>query len=110
MALKSKFEDTNPPRPPRRRVTARMRNKCAIPLVEHLPVNRLPSEIQVLGHYLWLRNQIPRSQPKEKYAKVSAAKTAKAVQAIWSTAYIPAANHENIMKILYFNTHSLVKR
>ena len=69
-----------------------MRSKVSVPLVEVIPKNRLPTELTVLGHYLWRINN-------KRYAQDPIGHIARGVLnevlAIWNLAYIPTMTVEN---------------
>ena len=83
-----------------------MRSKLNVPLVLELPQNRLPTELQALGHYLWLKQQEAGKYSAQKLALA----TARAVIKIWNKAYIPCCAQRNIMRQLYFRHNSIIKR
>ena len=83
-----------------------MRRKFSIPLIEHLPKNRLPTEIQVLGHFLWLRTlQTDRSSPR-----AAATITVRHVMQIWDIAYIKTIKEANVLRYFFILKSSLVQR
>ena len=83
-----------------------MRSKISVPLVLKLPENKLPTELQVLGYYLWLKKQEIGKYSPTKIALV----TLRAVMEIWNKAYIPFSDEKNIMRLMYFRENSVIKR
>lgn len=85
---------------------------CKLPLVEHLPTNRLPTELQVLGHFLWIQLQ------KREFDNNQTAKDViSAVKVIWDNAFIPMQDEHNAVRHflkdkggLYLRYRNLVKR
>ena len=83
-----------------------MGRKSFIPLVECLPTNRLPTEIQVLGHFLWQRTlQICKRSPR-----TAALITVSEVLHIWKIAYIPVMDEKDVMRKFFNHESSIVKR
>ena len=69
-----------------------MRSIVAVPLVKTIPNNRLPTELTVLGNYLWrIKNKRSRKDPIGHIAR----EVLKEVIAIWNSAYIPAMTLDN---------------
>ena len=83
-----------------------MRSRVTVPLVLELPQNKLPTELQALGHYLWLKQQEIGKYSAPKLALA----TARAITKIWNEAFIPCSAEQNIMRQLYFRHNSVIKR
>ena len=66
-----------------------------VKLLEHLPVNRLPTSLQVLQRYEFFR----KSNPTEK-ASVIYDILIKEMVSIWNKAYIPIMKEQNIKRKL----------
>ena len=82
-----------------------MRSKVGVPLLEVLPTNRLPTELQVLGHYLWrMRNR------SKKSVKSIARHVVEKVIEIWNVAYIPTICPENATRKFSKRKGGIVKR
>ena len=82
-----------------------MRSKVGVPLLEVLPDNRLPTELQVLGYYLWrMRNRLQKS------VNSIARHVVQEVIDIWNAAYIPTICPENATRKFYKRKCGIVKR
>ena len=83
-----------------------MRHKSKVPLVNFLPQNRLPTELQVLGNYLWQKKQCTDQKNPRKYAL----NTALSVKETWLRAHIGTKSTGDIMRQLISSKNSVVKR
>ena len=83
-----------------------MRSKCIVPLIPDIPENRLPTELQVLGHYLWQVKQSTAIRSKRNLA----VNTARAVKNIWDRAYISCGEERSIIRQLFGNKDSVIQR
>ena len=75
-----------------------------VPLVEVLPDKRLPSEGDVLGHFLYLRS-LKSTIDNLKTANV----VIDSVLDIWDKAYIPSQEKRNIIR-MFFAKKGLLQR
>ena len=84
-----------------------MSRKRCIPLLDSIRINRLPTELQVLGHLLWLHKQEPAlNRSRQKIA----IKVAHAIKDIWDAAYINSGRIPSIMRQLFSGKRSLFNR
>ena len=82
-----------------------MRSKVGVPLIEVIPDNRLPTELQVLGHYLWrMRNRCKKS------VNAIARHVVQTVMTIWDAAYIPTISLQNATRTFYSKKSGILKR
>ena len=82
-----------------------MSRKRYVPLLENMPKNRLPTEIQALGHYLWLQKQKPNCSKKE-----SALQTVRDVNEMWNMSYIQTVDDYNAFRLFFSNKTSVYQR
>ena len=83
-----------------------MRRKRFVPLVEELPQFQLPTELSVLGHYLWQLQH----QPVRRSSRALARNTVLAVKEIWDRAFIPTGIEGNILRQLLTHKYSVINR
>ena len=84
-----------------------MKRRSTVPLVIEIPQNKLPTELQVLGHYLWLLNQ---RVGKPRSSRDLAREAVKAVIKIWDKAFIPCVDQRNALRLFFDHRNSVYKR
>ena len=84
-----------------------MRRRSNVPLVIEIPEKKLPTELQVLGHYLWLLKQ---RIGKPRSSRDLAREAVKAVIKIWDKAFIPCADQRNALRLFFDRRNSVYKR
>ena len=84
----------------------KMFTKRSVPLLGELPQYQLPTELTVLGHYLWQLKQQVAKRPTRSLA----INTVHAVRSLWVKAYIPCRPVEQAMRLLFYKKDSVIKR
>ena len=85
--------------------TRNMRSKVGVPHIESIPENKLPTELKVLGFFLWRR----KSRQK-KSVKAIALQVIKKVLNIWNAAYIPAISLQHAWRKFQQRKGGILKR
>ena len=78
----------------------------SIPLLAEIPTNKLPTELQVLGHYLWLVKQQSNNEYSPRNLALQAVQV---VIAIWEKAYIPHSDQKNVLRHFFDRNNSVFK-
>ena len=87
-----------------------MSRRSIVPLVIEIPGNKLPTEAQVLGHYLWLLKMRVGKTRSKGFGRELAREAVKAVIQIWRKAFIPHTDQRNALRLFFDRKNSVYKR